>query len=941
MTPDRERRIEELYAQALAYGSRERSAFLDKACGADDALRHAVEALIAQRSFDRSLMQAAGSRISGDRAKRNPTWSGRRLGPYELGELLGAGGMGHVYRATDTRLGRTVAIKILAEHFLDDSQARARFEREARTIAALNHPHICVLHDIGQQDGVDFLVMEYLKGVTLAQKLVKGSLSPAEVTRIALEISDALDKAHRLGVVHRDLKPANVMLTEHGAKLLDFGVAKILLEAKASPQEALTAETNGLTGAGVVIGTPQYMAPEQIEGKQADSRVDVFAFGCVWFEMLTGKKAFVGETAASLMAAILRGNPPEIPAHLSPALRHALNQCWAKNPDERWQSMGDLRREILWVSEAAPQTKAEPRRVSRREILAWGAAGIASVTAGAALWTRQGKPSTIAPTRAHFSIPEPAGLEMNFFQTAPSISPDGRFVAFFAGTGGSGGIHVRRLDSPEIRLLPGTGAALNVFWSPDSRYIGFFSINSLNRIAVDGSPAQVICDTSGPGTGGCWNESGVIVFQDGRDGLLHQVPASGGVKRPLTPPSSTAGLVLQQVPTFLPDGKTILFTQVSSQPDKSGVYAITLGSSEARRIIPNPGMVRFIAPDRLLFSRDGVLTAQPFNPATLQMSGEASVLASDIWSFEDIAGFEASEAGVVVYPRVVAPTSQLNWFDRRGARLKSIGSAGPFIQIDLSRDEKRVVLERYENGRGDLWILDVARDTPTRLTFGPAWSFQAHWSPDNTQLVYAEGQALALRLMRRNAAGGPEQELLSLPLGPSQPTHWSDDGRNVIFTRSGGSGKNELWVLPMDGEGKAAPYLPTPSSAAQGSLSPDGKWMAYASSESGAMDIYVAPFPNPTSKWRISTAGGMQPRWRADGKELFYLTPDKTLMAVSIPSPDRAAVPAPLFQTRATGYFYASRQDYSPSQDGQRFLVNSMLAPGSQSIEVLLGWNRR
>jgi serine/threonine protein kinase len=778
----------------------------------------------------------------------------RRLGHYELGQMLGAGGMGHVYQATDTRLGRTVAIKILPDHFLNDSQAKLRFEREAKTIAALNHPHICVLHDIGQEDGVDFLVMEYLNGITLAQRLTKGPLPAAEVVKIAVQIADALDKAHREGVIHRDLKPANVMLTENGAKLLDFGVAKLQHAGAATAETSV--DPDALTGAGVIVGTPQYMSPEQIEGRNADSRSDVFAFGCLWFEMLTGQKAFVGQTAASLMAAILQSNPPELPPHFAPALRRALAQCWAKDPDERWQSMGDLRREIVWIAEAAPQTEAKPQRVSRREILAWGAAGVASAAA-AAVWTRQSSaPTTTEPIRARFSIPEPANLAMNFFQTPPDISPDGRMVAFFASNGARGSIYVRVLDSYEIRALPDTEGALSVFWSPDSRSIAFFADNKLKRSPVGGGPVQIICDVRGPyGSGGCWNESGVIVFQEGQGGMLHQVAAAGGVSRPLLTSQPSDQKISQLTPCFMPDGKTILFTQIGTNPENSGVYAVTLGSSEPRRILSSVGLVRFVSPGHLLFARDGVLTEQAFDPTTLKVHGEPSTVANDVWTFLDVAGFGVSTTGIIVYSRASAPTAQLIWFDRQGKPQKQLGQPGPVIHMDLSRDEKRAVLERYENGQGDLWILDLARETPTRLTFG-GWAFQGHWGPDNNQIVYAgtSYKDRTLKFLRRDAAGGREEELISLPMGPTQPTHWSDDGRYVIFNVSDGSGRSDLKILPLDGDRKPVAYVPTPSPALQGCLSPDGKWMAYASTESGMQEIYVAPFPNPTARWRISTA---------------------------------------------------------------------------------------
>ena len=934
MSPDRARRIEELYAEALKYKPEERLAFLARTCGDDESLRREVESLIEEETGANSFMERpAIEAVARDLAARHESsWTGRRLGHYQLGPLLGAGGMGKVYQATDTRLGRTVAIKILAEDSLDSSEAKLRFDREARAIAALNHPHICVLHDIGEEDGIDFLVLEFLKGITLAQRLAKGTLPPSEVFKIALQITDALDKAHRQGVTHRDLKPANVLLTDNGAKLLDFGLAKL---HEAGADAALPTDSQRLTGPGVIMGTPQYMAPEQIEGKPVDSRTDVFAFGCVWFEMLTGKKAFTGETSASLMAAILRGDPPELPTDFSPALRHALGQCLAKNPEARWQSMADLRHEILWIAEAAAEPVPTPRRVSRREILAWGAVGVLG-TAATVAWFRQREAPGVVETRARFSIPDPPGLEMNPFSTAPALSPDGQMLVFHASDGSRRGIlWLRQMDSGEIRMLPETDGALSAFWSFDNRYVAFFANDKLKRVPVSGGPAEIICDSPGGSLGGCWNESGVIVFQQGGTGVLHQVQATGGPSAPLMSQHSGKSPA-QHRPCFLPDGKTVLFTQVSRDPGESGVYAITLGSSEARRILPSVGVVRYVAPGYLLFGRDGKLTAQPFDASNLKTYGDPWVVATDVWSFQEVSRFDVSANGILVYSRVVPPTSQLTWFDRLGRPQGSVGPAGPFIHLDLSRDEKRVVVERYEGTRGVLWVLDVAGGAPTRLTFGESWALQAYWAPDNVHIVYVEARDYALKISRLDARSSRSDDLVKdMPMSATSPSQWSDDGRYVVV-----GGEGSLGLLTVGGEPKVKPYVPTPSPAFGGRLSPDGKWMAYLSTESGAPEVYVAAFPDPTVKRRLSTAGGLHPRWRADGKELFYLAPDKSLMAVSMPSPDRAAAPVPLFKTATVSYFYGSRNDYAPSRDGERFLVNTQTVPGSQFIEVVIGWKK-
>ena len=858
--------------------------------------------------------------------------SGARLGPYEIDQLIGAGGMGKVYRAVDTRLKRTVAIKTIPPALATRTENRRRFETEARAIASLNHPHICALYDIGQDGDSAFMVMEYLEGETLAAVLKRGRLPYREALLHAARIAEALDEAHRRGVVHGDLKPGNLMIAAKGIKLLDFGLARL---SEHHPTTDDNDPTVSLTRENTIVGTPQYMAPEQIEGKRVDSRSDVFAFGCVCYEMLTGKKTFNGETTALLLASILKADIPEPAAEFSPALQHVLRQCWAKNPDERWQSMGDLGREIRWIADNPETTPIESQRVSRREILAWGAAAVMGATAAAA-WVRSGRRIDVEPSGVRFSIPEPPGLEVNFFQTAPAISPNGRMIAFFASNIVRGSIWLHHLDSDEFRELPETEGALHVFWSPDSRALAFFTPDKLKRVSPEGGAAQTICDSS-VGTGGAWSSSDVIVFQKGQDGILHQVPAGGGTSTPLINPSSPTAAP-QMYPCFFPDGKTVLFTQRTEDPEKTGIYAVRLGSSEVTRILPHVINARFAAPGHLIFGKGDKLLAVSFNPSSLQTEGEPRTVGSDVWSFDGASRFDVSATGVLVYAKSVPPSSHLEWFDRSGKPEKSVGPTGPFIHMDLSKDEKYAVLERYDDGYGSLWVLDLARNVPTRLTFGPSWALQAYWSPTTFDIVYARTNRTSLGIFRRSAGGGPEEELISLgPIGPSAPTDWSTDGRYIVIGGVTAEGRRDFWMLPLKGERKLQPYSPSPSDNFEGRVSPDGNWMAYMSTESGTLEIYVAPFPNPTAKWRISTAGGKQPRWRADGKELFYLAPDKTLMAVSMPSPDRAGLPTSLFRTRAIEYFFGLRSDYAPSKDGQRFLVQTGESQ-AQSISVITAW---
>ena len=862
---------------------------------------------------------------------------GSRLGPYDIVAPLGAGGMGEVYSARDTRLGRTVAIKILAEAHGPRDAAHRRFETEARAIASVNHPHICALFDIGRDGDVAYMVMEHLEGETLAARLSKGPLPIADALRCAMQIADALDQAHRRGIVHRDLKPANVMLTRGGAKVLDFGVAQLREPAAGGPGDLDATRT----AARDIVGTPQYMAPEQAEARAVDARTDVFAFGSLLYEMLSGRKAFTGDTPAAVMHAIAAGTAPPPIDQVPGSLNRVLRDCFARDPDERWQSMGDLRRVLADVADQPVASgAAASTSIGRREWIAWGAAAIFGTAAGFTLLRRPSREMSLSPL-VRLDVVAPAGMAMNFFQTMPALSPDGQTLVFSALVEGRLSLWLRRLDSLELRELPDTNGGGGVFWSPDGRSLGFFADGKLMRMPLSGGARHPLCD-SPLGSGGVWTPSGTIVFQKGFSGTLHEIPADGGAATPV-PALQSLPQGAHRFPSLLPDGKTILFALGGGPSGAEGTYAFRLGDGAPRLVMAQPSKVGY-ALGHLFFGQDARVMAQPFDVSTLALQGDP-IEVTTAWMFQRLVFFDVAPSGVIAAYDEEVVTAQPTWFDRVGRSLRTVGPAGPFIHLDLAKDEQHVLLERYEHGRGELWTLDVARNVPTRLTRGPGWAFMGIWGPDAARIMYTETVGDTLAVFERDAVGGGrETQVLKLAqMGPATVTDWSDDGKYLVLTGDALPGTAGFWLLPLTGDRKPLPYMQTPGMAGQGRVSPDGRWLAYVSFESNTPEIYVASFPAGDAKWRISAAGGIQPKWRRDGRELFYLAPDGTIMAVSMPTtPDRAGVPAPLFKTEAIRFFGGGRYDYAPSKDGQRFLVNTRVgAPRPTSISIIVGWPGR
>jgi Tol biopolymer transport system component len=879
--------------------------------------------------------------------------AGFRLGPYEIVAALGAGGMGEVYRARDTRLGRTVAIKILPSDRHPTQEARMRFEREARTASQLSHPHICALYDVGRQDtgdgdGVDYLVMEYLEGETLARRLLRGPLPLPEALHHAAEMADALDKAHRHGIVHRDLKPANVMLTRAGVKLLDFGLAKAAAPAADSSVSALSTPTQ-VTQEGTILGTLPYMAPELLEGKDADARSDLFAFGAVLYEMTTGCRAFAGNSRASLISAIMTADPAPVSSlqPLSPAaLDRLIAVCLAKNPENRWQNARDLGRELRFVADADARSAAlpqAPRRAPRTGIavLAAGAALTAGLLGGASLqrwWT----PGAAPPAPMRLSLVPPKGTTLI---GTLSISPDGERVALvLADDSGVSKIWIRPIGSPVAVPLAGAEGAQSPFWSPDSRSVAFSSDGKLRRIDIAGGDAQPLAEVT-DFRGGAWGAHGDIVFARNTNEGFFRVAESGGAITPVTTLDAARQEESHRWPSFLPDGRRFLFLVVGKD---AGVYLASLDGKERRRILPDVlSAALYAPPGYLLYTAGNSLLARAFDPATGEFHGDPQAVAEGVWSDPIVWGytaFSASAAGTVVYRPGSGGDLQLTWFDRSGRNLGTVGSPGTLLEPSFDPRKTRAVVCHQDRvtGRLDLWIHDLARGGAARFTGGSGHrgAQTPLWSPDGASVVYTGTRGESWALLRRpvSDAGADEETLIPEDPGVSIfADDWSRDGRYLLYERITDKTKYDLWVRDMQTR-QSRPLLVTEFNESHATLSPDGRHFAYVSDESGRGEVYVQGFPAGGTKWPVSSGGADEPRWREDGKELFYLAPNGDLMSVDVSagaSGFEVSKPKKLFTIRVPEI--TVRNAYLVADNGGRFLVTLNPDTGSEA-EVVLNW---
>ena len=884
-----------------------------------------------------------------------PLGLGSRLGPYEIQSALGTGGMGEVYKAKDTRLDRAVAIKVLPAHVSADPALRERFEREARTIAALNHPHICTLHDVGRHEGTDYLVLEYLDGQTLADRLTKGALPPDQALTIAIQIADALDKAHRAGIVHRDLKPGNIMLTKSGAKLLDFGLAKVTPAVVAASGLSMAPTGHSpLTMQGTILGTLQYMSPEQVEGHEADARSDIFSFGAIVYEMVTSKRAFEGKSQASVMAAILDREPPAMSSLqplTPPALDHVVGRCMAKDPDERWQAASDVMREVKWIAESPRVDPAVSTMVRRggRERVAWALLGVAVL--GLALLA---VPTTLYLRR---SVPEPVVTRLDVVTPPTSdafsfaLSPDGRQLAFVANGAKGSQLWLRPFDQARAQPLAGTDGASFPFWAPDSRVLGFFADGKLKRIDLTGGVLQVLADAPYP-RGGTWSADGVIVFAPSIADPLLRVAATGGRVAPVT--RLLAGQGSHRWPQFLPDGRRFLFFMGTGQAATHGVYVGSLDGGEPTRVMPAETAAVYAAPGFLLLVSQGVLVAYPFDAARATVAGEPMPVAQGV-GIDDGAFHSAlsvSAAGVLAHRAGAASRRQLVWVDRTGKMLGTIGppDENTLGNPELAPDGQWVAAGRVVEGNVDVWLINVGRAVPSRFTFDAAVDNAPTWSPDGSQVVFRSSRKGVHDLFEKAVSGTSDEQPLLMTSQGKSPLDWSRDGRFLLYSVQDSKSGSDLWALPMTGDRKPFAVLQSSFDEMEGQFSPDGRWLAYASNESGRYEIYVRTFPEAGGKLQVSLAGGVQPRWRRDSQELFYVAPDTRMMAVpmQLGSPTQrleAGTPVPLFATQlATGPNIApagfqAQTQYAVASDG-RFLMNiSADEAVTTPITVVQNWD--
>ena len=872
--------------------------------------------------------------------------------------------MGEVYKGRDTRLGRDVAIKVLPPHLTDDPDVKARFEREAKSISQLTHPHICTLYDVGSEGGVEYLVMELLEGQTLADRVEKGPLPTEQVLKVGIEIADALDRAHRAGIVHRDLKPGNIMLTKSGVKLLDFGLAKVA--ASSEPPSELSslptqAASRPLTQKGTVMGTFQYMAPEQLEGQDADPRTDIFALGCVLYEMATGKRAFTGATQASLISAIMTKEPEPISAAvpLAPAaLDRLVRTCLAKDPEDRWQNARDVRNELTWIARGGSQAVAPavsaPRRRHREVVLAGALAAATAVALlmGAAWLRRQAPPMPVL--RSTISLP--ANTSLDPLNTALALSPDGsRLVVAAAGADGKARLWLRSLDGLDVQPIPGTEGATCPFWSPDGRSIGFFADRKLKKVAASGAAVQTICDAP-DARGGTWNAEDVIVFAPTPFGGLFRVPASGGTPVALTEVKEPGAT--HRLPFFLPDGRHVLFVSATPNSDRSGneIDLLDIATKTTTLFAREDSEGRYAKPGYLLFVRGQNLMAQPMDAVRLKTTGEPVPIAEDVnyvslrWSGD----FSVADNGLLVFePASADRKRQLTWFDPDGRTLGTIGEPATFTNFVLAPDGRRAAAVLIGGGSGTLsiWIYDLARGVGNPFRGLKEDTYNPVWSPDGRLLAFAGGDRNGSAIVVAPSDGSSTEKTVVGRLANPFPASWSPDGRYIAYSvQDLKTGIVDFWLGRADGSepprkfnGISTSPGTTVAGAAHGleiKFSPDGKWIAYASDESGRLELYATSFPDASAKRQISTDGVVPYSvfWVEDGRRILYeQPPDRKLIAVDI---DRRG---DSLEVGASHVLFGGRPvpegPIAVTADGKRILVAAPIEGGaSPQITLVTNW---
>ena len=876
--------------------------------------------------------------------------TGTKLGPYEIVCLVGAGGMGEVYRAHDARLGREVAIKVLPTDYADDPDRLSRFKQEACASSALNHPNILSIYDVGQHDGSPYVVSELLEGETLRKRIAGTAMAQRRVIDHALQIAHGLAAAHEKGIIHRDLKPDNIFITNDGrVKILDFGLAKLTqIDGNRTQSQSTIPTRRADTDPGVVIGTIDYMSPEQLKGNAVDQRSDIFSFGAILYEMLTGQGAFHRESVAETMSAILQEDLPELSnanKSVSPALERLVDHCLEKNPESRFHSASDLAFALEAISTSStlthsvPVSTITPRGMTRREMVFGSVAALAVIAAVAlGVWYFRHEPTEAHAVRFFVNPPEKASF-------GPfAISPDGLRLAFVASdASGKALLWLRPLDSPNAQPLSGTEDALYPFWSPDSRFIGFFAGGKLKKIELNGGTVQTLCSASIP-RGGSWSSTGLIIFGPSPNEPLYQVSETGGPASPLTKLEPSRQEASHRWPHFLPDGRHFLYS-ILGGPQSQGIYVASLDGKENRRLLNiSNSIAMYAAPGYLLFRREATLMGQAFDLDKHQLSGDAFPVAEqvgfDLSTFQTY--FSVSQTGVLAYSAATGGKTQLTWVDRTGKEIGLVSQPANYIRPSLSPDGKRVAVDGSDlQGNRDVWVLDLGSGNPTRFTFDPAQDLFAVWSPDGSRIVFGSDREGPRNLYQRSATGASKEELLLKTDFNAYPVDWSRDGRYIAYVINDPKTKIDVWVLPLSGDQKPFPFANTEASERGARFSPDGRWLAYVSDESGIPQIYVQSFPSSGGKWQVSTTGGYHLAWRHDGKELFYVSADKKMMAVDIKGEGatfEAGAPKTLFDLRVPT-FTGSQAQFAVTADGQKFLIaNTFGENRSEPITVALNW---
>ncbi|MBI4472755.1 MAG: protein kinase [Acidobacteria bacterium] len=870
--------------------------------------------------------------------------SGSKLGAFEILSPIGKGGMGEVYRARDTNLGRDVAVKILPEAFAHDADRLARFQREAQVLASLNHPNIAHIYGLEAAGESRCIVMELVEGETLDGRLKRGPIPVDEALAMAKQIAEALEAAHEKSIIHRDLKPANVKITPEGrVKVLDFGLARAAGGDAASGTLSQSPTLVSGTLDGMILGTAAYMSPEQAKGRPVDARSDIWAFGCVLYEMLTGRQPFTGDSIVEILGGITKVDPDwtALPQGTPPLIRSLLRRCLNKDRTRRLQYIADARVEIgEALNEPAIAAGIVTPVRKRREALAWGVAALAVMLAVILTAILLRFRTVVEQPEIRLEINPPPNARPDFL----AISPDGQKIVFAATVEGRPRLWVRSLDSVSARALAGTEDGQFPFWSPDSRSIGFFSEAKLKRINIDSGLVQTLANAP-LARGGTWNGDGIILFGPALGGIF-RVPATGGETIAVTRVDSPEYGKNHFFPQFLPDGHHFLY-YVPAPPEARGVYVSQLEGSEPRRLLDADAAAVYSSSGHLLFVRQGALFAQAFDPFRLALNGNPSPMADQVFvnASTSLAGLSASAAGPIVYriPSGAGPR-QFLWFDRSGKEVEKAGN--PLgSQASFSSDGRRVAVIRTVGGNGDVWLLETTRGVLRRFTVHAASESLPLWSPDGNTIVFGSNRTGVADLYQKPASGAGSEQLLLTTAQGKGATDWSIDGRYLLYRSVDPETGYDIWALPFHGDRKPFPVVRTEFEERDAQFSPDGKWIAYQSNESGRFEIYIQPFPVPGGKEQISTDGGAQVRWRRDGKELFYVALDGRLMAVSIRTASNgktleAGTPVPLFNTRIGGAVQGNdRQQYMVSPDGRRFLMSTLTEEATSSpITIILNW---